>query len=159
MKLVGIEQSKTVMIMDALAVLFELARRQWCPTLHAVMCMCLVRVVVCCSREKITVSHDAHAIRRCETLQQACARRISVCGLAESSARVVLLLKSMLLHPYGTDGMRSQATVERWLWTLSCGRDGQAGETDIYSTTVDCGTVLATDVCSSRAVYACYEKR
>ena len=152
MKLAGIEQSKCVVIMDAITVLFECVRRHWCPTLHAVMCMCLVRVVVCCSREKITVSHDAHATRRCETLQQAYARRTSACGSAESSARVVLLLESMLLHPYGTDGMCSQATIERWLWTLSCGRDGQAGETDVYSTILDCGTVLAADVCSNRAV-------
>ena len=62
------------------------------------------------------------------------------------------MLKSELLYPYGLDGMCSQATVERLLWTLSCGLDGQAGEIDVFSTTIDYVTVLVAGMCSSRAV-------
>ena len=62
------------------------------------------------------------------------------------------MLKSELLYPYGLDRMCSQATVEHLLWTLSCGLDGQAGEIDVLSTTINYGTVLVAGMCSSRAV-------
>jgi len=140
------------MTKDALASFFERVCRQWCSALHASMCMCLASIDVSCSREMTSVSHAGHATQRCEKVQQACSSPSAAWCVVVSSSRVVSMLRSELLYPYGMDGMCSQATVERWLWTLSCGRDGQAGETDVCSTTIDYGTVSVADMSSSCAV-------